>query len=250
MRRTMQCRVYFAAGAGADWYVGRLFQASGPALAWATHAAIRARELKPSLVSMLATCRATVAWLITSSSGDGPVAQAPGDQRGDLALPRGQRGRHRGAPGRPAPPGPAVAAAGLGWPFPPAARPGAAARRRCRRGSGGPGAHRVPDRLVRAHRPALLQQGARAQLAQGPAGGAEQVLQPCAGPGRGRVPGRGAQFEGRPGAAGRPAPPPRTGPPGPRRPPARGRPGGAGRWPGSAPGSRSGWPGTGPGHPG
>src|ERR1039458_3971273 len=52
---------------GADWYVGRLFQASGPG--WrATQAAICARELKPSLVSMLATCRATVAWLITSSS--------------------------------------------------------------------------------------------------------------------------------------------------------------------------------------
>src|ERR1700722_13419775 len=42
-------------------------QASGPD--WrATQAATWARELNPSLVSMLATCRATVAWLITSSS--------------------------------------------------------------------------------------------------------------------------------------------------------------------------------------
>ena len=42
-------------------------QASGPG--WrAIQAATWARELNPSLMSMLATCRATVAWLITSSS--------------------------------------------------------------------------------------------------------------------------------------------------------------------------------------
>src|ERR1035438_974505 len=67
MRRTMQCRVYFGSAGRVDWYVARTLQASGPG--WrATQAAICARELKPSLVSMLATCRATVAWLITSSS--------------------------------------------------------------------------------------------------------------------------------------------------------------------------------------
>ena len=109
--RTMQCRVYFGASAGSDGYVREPVRS--PACR-AIHAATWARELKPSLVSMLATCRATVAWLMTSSSAMArllsprAISQAISSSRGvsvDASAPEAAVAAVS-APSRPAP----------GWP--------------------------------------------------------------------------------------------------------------------------------------
>ena len=61
------------------------------------------REVCPSLVRMLARCRCTVCWLITSSGRDLPVAQPLRHEAQHLALAR--RERTRGPAPRPRQPG-------------------------------------------------------------------------------------------------------------------------------------------------
>src|SRR5580693_4804193 len=107
----MQCRVYFGASGAADGYVREFCApvqtgAGQEPACRAIHTATWARELNPSLVSMLATWRATVAWLMTSSSAMArllsprAISPAISSSRGvsvDTSLLAAARGRGTGA---------------------------------------------------------------------------------------------------------------------------------------------------------